>query len=173
MVVPLRLRKTNTQPENGSAPSFCRQKAANESIPFRPSMDSTATRTRIWGVICSTSGHQPPKDRQQIGGGDFLNLQPQVIPAGGLDLQDATSHLASLYRVQDLDEGGDGRCFGAISGEWALGLQPPLHGRIAESQNLRGLVRPVTVQPISNEPNPELQGTAGFPGSRKFFPGLA
>ena len=142
MVVPLRLRKTNTQPENGSAPSLCRQKAANESIPFRPSMDSTATRIRIWGVICSTSGHQPSKDRQQIGGGDFLHLQPQVIPAGGLDLQNAPSDLACLHRIKEFDEGGGGRLLGHISGERALGLQPPLHGRVAEPQNLRGLVGP-------------------------------
>jgi hypothetical protein len=51
MALPLRLRKMNRQPENGSASSFSRQSCARESIPFLPSMASIATRMRSCGVI--------------------------------------------------------------------------------------------------------------------------
>jgi hypothetical protein len=41
----------NRQPENGSAASFSRHSCARESMPFLPSMASTATRMRSCGVI--------------------------------------------------------------------------------------------------------------------------
>jgi hypothetical protein len=48
IAVPRRLRKTNKQPEKGSAWSFSWHNRASESILLRP---STATRMRICGVI--------------------------------------------------------------------------------------------------------------------------
>ena len=47
---PVRLRKTNTQPEKGSLLRRSRQSCAKPSIPFRKSTGSTATMTRICGV---------------------------------------------------------------------------------------------------------------------------
>ena len=49
--LPLRLRKMNRQPENGSEFSFSRHSCARESMPFLPSMASIATRMRSCGVI--------------------------------------------------------------------------------------------------------------------------
>jgi hypothetical protein len=51
IALPLRLRKINRQPEKGSASSFSRHSCARESMPFLPSMGSTATRILNWGVI--------------------------------------------------------------------------------------------------------------------------
>src|SRR5260370_10764630 len=44
-------RNTNRQPENGSAASLSRHNCASESMPLRRSTASTATSTRICGVI--------------------------------------------------------------------------------------------------------------------------
>jgi hypothetical protein len=51
IAVPLRLRNTNTHPENGSSASFSWQSRAKESMPFLPSTASMATSTRICAVI--------------------------------------------------------------------------------------------------------------------------
>src|SRR5438477_12421855 len=52
--VPRRLRNTNRHPEKGSAWSLSWHSLASESMPFRPSTGSIATRMRICGVIWIT-----------------------------------------------------------------------------------------------------------------------
>src|ERR1700751_1131030 len=44
----------NRETEKGSGASFSRHNCTSESMPFRPSTASTATRIRICGVICNT-----------------------------------------------------------------------------------------------------------------------
>src|ERR1039457_3467198 len=85
MDVLLRLRKKTRHPEKGSVWSFSRHNRANESIPFRPSTASTATRIRMWGAIWIIG---PPLSRRAAG-----RPNPAACPS--------SRHASSRWRTPD------------------------------------------------------------------------
>src|ERR1039457_6793792 len=85
MDVLLRLRKKTRHPEKGSVWSFSRHNRASESIPFRPSTASTATRIRMWGAIWIIG---PPLSRRAAG-----RPNPAACPS--------SRHASSRWRTPD------------------------------------------------------------------------
>src|ERR1039457_3472912 len=85
MDVLLRLRKKTRHPEKGSVWSLSRHNRASESIPFRPSTASTATRIRMWGAIWIIG---PPLSRRAAG-----RPNPAACPS--------SRHASSRWRTPD------------------------------------------------------------------------